>query len=124
MLLMYGFNQDNIVWIKPLAETTIENMDKYNSSMFGKTTLEDIKYIETSEKISGINRIKSGAYAIHKSINGKHIYFGAYKTEEKAIEVLEFLKDNNWDKELLNVMKEMGEIPMNENMLSVTIKLH
>lgn len=110
MLLMYGFNLENMDWIEDTAIMTIEMIDNYQYTMFGKTTLEDIIYIETSEKISGINRIKSGAYAIHKSINGKQIYFGAYKTEEKAIEVLEFLKDNNWDKELLNVMKEMGEI--------------
>lgn len=110
MLIMYGWDLDNMKWIEDIAVMTIEMIDGYPYTMFGKTTLEDIIYIETSEKISGINRIKSGAYAIHKSINGKQIYFGAYKTEEKAIEVLEFLKDNNWDKELLNVMKEMGEI--------------
>ena len=110
MLLMYGWNMENIDWIEDTAIMAMKMIDNYQYTMFGKTTLEDIVYIETSEKIPGINRIKSGAYAIYKSINGRQIYFGAYKTEEKAVEVLEFLKDNNWDKELLNVMREMGEI--------------
>jgi len=113
MLLMYGFNQDNIKWIKPLAEMTIEIMDKYNSSMFGRSSLGDIVYLE-GEELSRYDKYISpaktkGKYIIQRVINGKNTYFGTY-TREKAEEVIDFLNDNNWDKELLTVMKELGEI--------------
>lgn len=113
MLLMYGFNQDNIKWIKPLAETTIEIMDKYNSSMFGRSSLGDIVYIE-GEELSIYDKYMApaktkGKYIIQRGINGKTTYFGTY-TREKAEEIIDFLNDNNWDKELLNIMKELGEI--------------
>ena len=110
MLVMYGWNIEDILWIEDTAIISMKMIDNYQYTMFGKTTLEDIVYIETSSRTPGIQKTKNGKYTISKSIKGKVTYFGAYKTEEKAIEVLEFLKDNNWDKELLNVMKEMGEI--------------
>ena len=110
MLLMYGWNIENMTWIEDTAIMTIEMIDNYQYTMFGKTTLEDIIYIETSDKVQGINKTKSGKYSVVKAVNGKVTYFGTYATEEKAVEVIEFLKDNNWDKELLNVMREMGEI--------------
>ena len=110
MLIMYGWNMENMQWIEDTAIISIEMIDQYPYTMFGKTTIEDIVYIETSNNIPGINQTKQGTYTVNKTINGKSTYFGTYKTEEKALEVFEFLEDNNWDKELLNVMKEMGEI--------------
>lgn len=110
MLIRYGWNMENMQWIEDTAIMTIEMMDQYQYTMFGKTTLEDIIYIESSNNVPGINQTKYGTYSIHKTVKGKSTYFGTYKTEEKALEVFEFLEDNNWDKELLNVMKEMGEI--------------
>ena len=113
MLLMHGFCLDNMVWIKPLAEMTIEIMDKYKDSMFGRSTVEDMVYLETSELSDYDRYIKpaksKNKYLIRNTVNGKNTYFGTY-TREKAEEVVDFLNDNGWDKELLTVMKELGEI--------------
>ena len=77
--------------------------------MFGKSTLEDIEYIESSCNIPYCRITSSGKYQISKHINGKVVAYGTY-SEDNAIEVVEFLMDNNWDKDLLKVMQEMGEI--------------
>jgi len=51
-----------------------------------------------------------GKWNVRKSIKNKVHYFGTYDTLDEAIRVAEFLQDNNWDRELLEVMVEMGEI--------------
>jgi transposase len=109
MLLKYGFNLDNRDWIVEIAEWTVQMQDLLPYTMFGKSTLEDIEYIESSCNIPYCRITSSGKYQISKHINGKVVAYGTY-SEDKAIEVVEFLMDNNWDKDLLKVMQEMGEI--------------
>ena len=82
--------------------------------MFGKSTLEDICYINYSESTPKkepylYEHKKPGHYQIRKRINGKFTNFGTYPYD-KAIQVRDFLKDNDWNKELLELMQEMGEI--------------
>ena len=113
MLIMYGFYPDNMVWVEDLAITSINNMDNYKSSMFGRVSLEDIEYLETCELTDYDRYLKptgtNDKYSITRSIRNKSIYFGTYSFE-KGKEVIDFLNDNNWDKELLQIMQEMGEI--------------
>ena len=39
----------------------------------------------------------NGFYKVHKSIDGKQKFFGAFNTSEDAIELRELLIENNWD---------------------------
>ena len=113
MLIMYGWDLDNMKWIEDIAVMTIQNMDTYHNSMFGKVTLSDIAFLEScSESIKKNYRPSNtpGKWIVNKWINGKNIHYGTFNTEEKAIEVVEFLQNNNWDKDLLKVMQELGEI--------------
>ena len=113
MLIMYGWNLDNMKWIEDIAVMTIQNMDTYHNSMFGKVTLSDIAFLESCSNSIKKNYRPSntpGKWIVNKWINGKNIHYGTFNTEEKAIEVVEFLQNNNWDKDLLKVMQELGEI--------------
>lgn len=109
MLLMYGFCMDNRDWIVEIAEWSVQMIDLYSSTMFGKSSIEDIEYLESDCEIPYCSITPSGKYQIQRCINGKSTYYGTYP-EDKAAEVVEFLEDNNWDKNLLKTMREMGEI--------------
>ena len=110
MLLLYGFKlelmpmiEDTVTWINDIQELL-------PSTMFGKVTFEDIEYVNVSERPMYMRPAQTpGKYIVTKYINGRSVHYGTFP-EDKAIEVVEFLQDNNWDKELLNVMQEMGEI--------------
>ena len=110
MLLLYGFKlelipmiEDTVTWINYIQELL-------PSTMFGKVTFEDIEYVNVSERPMYMRPAQTpGKYIVTKYINGRSVHYGTFP-EDKAIEVVEFLQDNNWDKELLKVMREMGEI--------------
>ncbi len=42
-----------------------------------------------------------GNYQIRKYVEGKWISYGTVSTEKQAIEVVKYLKENNWDKDSL-----------------------
>ena len=110
MYVEYGFNFDNQNWINNMAEWIVEMLDLLPSTMFGRSSVEDIVFIEDSERPMYMRPAQTpGKYVVTKYINGRSVHYGTY-SEEKAVRVVEFLEDNNWDKELLNVMQEMGEI--------------
>lgn len=110
MLLEYGFCLDNMVWIEDIALWTVQMMDLYSSTMFGKSTSEDIIYLEADCQIPYAKPVpESDKVQVERYINGVRVYFGRYN-EDKAREVVEFLEDNNWDKDLLKTMQEIGEI--------------
>ena len=110
MYVEYGFNFDNQNWINNMAEWIVEMLDLLPSTMFGRSSVEDIVFIEDSERPMYMRPAQTpGKYIVTKYINGRSVHYGTY-SEEKAVRVVEFLEDNNWDKELLNVMQEMGEI--------------
>ena len=113
MLLEYGFNLDNRDWIVELAEWTVQMQDLLPSTMFGKVTVADIAHIEsdksTSEHYIYESRKKPGQYDIYKSIDGKLRNFGTYP-KDRARKVRDFLVNHDWNKDLLKIMQEMGEI--------------
>jgi len=109
MYIEYGFNLDNQEWVNMVAEWIVEMQDLLPSTMFGKATVDDIIYLESECEIPHCRQTDSGKYTVQKCIGGSTVYYGTY-SEEKAAEVVEFLEDNNWDKNLLQMMKEMGEI--------------
>lgn len=109
MYIEYGFTLTNQDWINMMAEWIIEMSDLLPSTMFGKSTIDDIIYLESECEIPHCRQTGSGKYTVQKCIDGSTVYYGTY-SEEKAAEVVEFLEDNNWDKNLLQMMKEMGEI--------------
>lgn len=104
MLILYGWKMENMDWIEPLAIMAVDMIDNYQYTMFGKVTLEDIEHIETSNTLYR-HEYSPGRYKVVKS----GVYYGTY-SEEKADEVVEFLEENDWNKELLEVMIEIGEI--------------
>ena len=104
MLILYGWKMENMTWIEDLAIMAVDMVDNYQYTMFGKVTLEDIEYIETSNTLYR-QEYSPGRYKVVKS----GVYYGTF-SEEKADEVVEFLEENNWNKELLEVMIEIGEI--------------
>ena len=104
MLILYGWKMENMAWIEDLAIMAVDMVDNYQYTMFGKVTLEDIEYIETSNTLYR-HEYSPGRYKVVKS----GVYYGTF-SEEKADEVVEFLKENDWNKELLEVMIEIGEI--------------
>ena len=114
MLLEYGFNLSNRDWIVETAEYAMEMIDLLPHTMFGDTTFDDIYYINYSECAPKKEPYlyeynNSGHYQVRKRINGKFTNFGTFPLG-KALRVRDFLKDNDWDKELLDTMLEMGEI--------------
>lgn len=108
MYIKYGFSLDNRDWINEDAEWIVEMQDLCINTMFGRGTLEDIIYIEDSakEQMKYIRPTSNKKYQIVKG----NVAYGTYDSKEKAMEVRGFLMDNGWDKELLNIMKELGEI--------------
>lgn len=46
------------------------------------------------------------AFIVKKSINGKEIYYGSYKKEKDAQQIVDELKKANWDKNELPRIKE------------------
>lgn len=103
MYVEYGFDLSNQDWINNLAEWIVEMIDYYPNTMFGRVTIEDITYVESKETCIYPNNTQWRI--IHNNT-----YYGTYPTKEKAVKAKEFLIDNNWDKELLDIMMEMGEI--------------
>ena len=110
MLLLVDWDKDKLESIKEVAYWIIYCSDLCQCSMFGMSSIEDIEYIEEECRIPHTSLTKyPDKLVVTKSINGKIVYFGTY-SENKAREVVEFLEDNNWDKDLLKTMQEMGEI--------------
>ena len=110
MYIQYGFDLKNSEWINETAEWIVQMNDLLPDTMFGRCTVEDIAYFEEECRIPyTVSKGNSGKVRVLKTINGKYEYFGTY-SEDKAREVVEFLMDNNWDRELLEAMQEMGEI--------------
>lgn len=103
MYVEHGFNVGDSVWINEMAEWMVEMIDYYPNTMFGRVTIEDITYVESKETCIYPNNTQWRI--IHNNT-----YYGTYPTKEKAVKAKEFLIDNNWDKELLDIMMEMGEI--------------
>ena len=110
MLIVYGWNLDNMLWIEEVAVWTVHCMDLYNNGLFGGVSLEDLQYVELCEEESRYCYPCGKYYQVRKRIGNRNVSFGKYKTRENAMHVVEFLEDNNWNKELLKVMHEMGEI--------------
>ena len=110
MLIMYGWNKEDMPWIKDIAESAIKMIEVIPGTMFGVKCIEDIEYIEDYGKVRCITKTKKGKWRIDKTLNGKRTYYGAYPTKDKAVEVLEFLEDNDWDKQALTMMKKIGAI--------------
>lgn len=104
MLLLYGWKLENMGWIEDIAILAVNMVDNYQYTMFGKVTLEDIEYIESTDSMYR-QEYGPGKYKIMKS----GVYYGIY-SKDKADEIVEFLQENDWNKELLDVMIEIGEI--------------
>ena len=110
MYIKYGFDPANKEWVNDIAEWTVHILDLLPLSMFGKMTFEDIAYLEADYAVPYTRPASdSDKLTVSRYINGKYVYYGQYD-KDKAREVVEFLEDNNWDKELLKTMQEMGEI--------------
>ena len=110
LLIKYGWKVENMQWIEEIAVWTVQMMDLLPYAMFGQVTLEDIAYFESEcETPYCIPARTPGKYIVTKWSNGHAIHYGTY-SESKAKEVIEFLEDNNWDKDLLKIMQEMGGI--------------
>jgi len=109
MLLMYGFRIENRDWIVEVAEWTVHMLDVLPYTMFGQSTIEDIAYLENDHVPTYCKQVSDSKYAVQKTINGTTEYYGTY-TIDKAEEIIEFLQDNNWDKNLLETMQAIGEI--------------
>lgn len=103
MYIQYGFDLDNQEWINEVAEWVVQMQDHRPNTMFGKVTVEDIAHIESMETCIYSNN--NQWRIIHNNT-----YYGTYPTKAKAIKAKEFLMDNNWDRELLDIMIKMGEI--------------
>ena len=110
MYIQLGFCLDNQDYVNEMAEWIVHVIDLSPSTMFGKSSIEDIIYLEADCYIPYVKPVpESDKVQVERYINGVRVYFGRYN-EDKAREVVEFLEDNNWDKDLLKTMQELGEI--------------
>ena len=109
MLLLYGFKVENRGWVVEIAEWTRQMELLLPNTMFGRVTVDDLAYLEQDNVPEHLLKTTSGKYQVRKYINGKIITYGSYP-KDRAVRVVEFLKDNNWDKELLETMQTVGEI--------------
>lgn len=49
---------------------------------------------------------RNGRYVVSKLLNGKRVYFGAFKYEDDAKIIVEELGKNEWDKESIHQLKK------------------
>ena len=49
LLIMYGWDMDNMDWIEDVSEYTIKTIDQIHGSMFGEPCWEDIEFLEIAE---------------------------------------------------------------------------
>ena len=84
-----------------------EICDKYSITFKELVTIHLKKQAELNPKNS--IRHHSGGFVLEKTINGKTVYYGYYKTLETAEKVKQKLIQCNWNKKYLPLIhKELG----------------
>ena len=119
MLILNDWNKEEYPMIRELAETVLFIQRLIYGNMFGGdynyTYLEGLCLFDRSFSVLSDADSKyvyynkaAGRYSVQKYIDGSVINFGYYDSKEEALHVRELLIDNNWDKDVLDLVKEVG----------------
>ena len=119
MLIINDWNKEEYPSIRSLAEEVLYIQRLLYSNMFAGEydyiyleglclfdrpfpvlSDDDSKYVYYNKEV--------GRYSVQKYINGHVINFGYYDSKEEALQVRELLIDNNWDSDVLDLVKEVG----------------
>lgn len=119
MLILNDWNKDEYPSIRSLAEEVLYIQRLLYSNMFageydyiyleGLCLFDRVFPVLSDDDSKHVYYNKAvGRYSVQKYINGSVINFGYYDSKEEALQVRELLIDNNWDKDVLDLVKEVG----------------
>lgn len=92
------------------AEGILAIVDIIPSNMFygnSNTVMEYNVEVLENEASKKYYYYTGGRYQVYKQIDGKLKSFGCYDTEDEAAEIVEILKLNNWDENVLAILNEI-----------------
>ena len=114
MLILNDWNKEEYPNIRSLAEDVLHIQRLIEANMFSGEY--DYIYLEKLCELENIQSdmhkyiyyMDNQGYRIQKNINGDIKYFGTYNSREDAVMVRNLLIDNDWDKEVLELVEEIG----------------
>lgn len=112
MLVLNDWNKEEYPSIRSLAEDVLNIRRLLENNMFhGEYDNNLLEYLCAIEDVYTDERKYIYSYGrnyiVQKSVNGCIERFGVYNTREDAVTARNLLIDNNWDREVLELVKEL-----------------
>ena len=118
MLILNDWNKEEYPQLRYLCEEILPVIRLLESNMFsGVYSEEDIEHICYLEELNNyditntryILQNEYGKYMIRRRVHGKLTSFGTYDNKHDALFAYDLLENNNWDKDCLKIVEEMGK---------------
>ena len=110
LLKLNNWDKDLYPSLRAEAEYILSVIDNLKGNMFygnNNTVHEYNVEVLENEVSKKYYYYMNGRYQVSKFIDGKLKIFGYYDTEDEAAEIVEILKLNNWDENVLAILNEI-----------------
>ena len=110
LLKLNNWDKDLYPSLRAEAEYILVVIDKIKGNMFygnNNTVLEYNLIVLDDEVSNKYYYYTNGRYQVSKFIDGRRKSFGYYDTADEAAEIVEILKLNNWDENVLTILNEI-----------------
>ena len=109
-LKLNNWDKDLYPSLRAEAEYILSIIDNIKGNMFygNNNTVREYSLVVLDDEASKkYYYYTNGRYQVSKFIDGKLKFFGCYDTADEAAEIVEILKLNNWDENVLAVLNEI-----------------